>query len=76
MTRHGPQTHATARYATPMPREAPDRRGGALPRIARLGMARGTTLAVEDGWRWVAWRRSWWRRTTHPGATASEEEEG
>jgi hypothetical protein len=31
---------------------------------------------VEDGVRWDACGRSWLLRTTHPGATAPEEEEG
>jgi hypothetical protein len=63
-------------HATPVPGKAPDRRGGALPRITRLGMARGTTQAVDDSLRWDACGRSWRLHTTHLGASAPEEEEG
>jgi hypothetical protein len=77
MTRHGPQTHATACHATPVPGEAPDHRRGALRLINHLGMDMGSKHAVFDGVRWDACSRSWWRlRTMHPGATAPEEEEG
>ena len=75
-TLHGPQAHATARHATPVPCEAPDRRGGAMPLIDRIGMENGTQHSVEDGWRWVACGRSWLLRTTNPGAAAPEDEEG
>ena len=37
-----------------MPHEAPDRRGGALPLIDRIGIDIGTKLSVEDGLRWAA----------------------
>jgi hypothetical protein len=44
--------------------------------IARLGMASSTTHDVVDGVRWAACGRSWLLRTTNPGATAPEDEEG
>ena len=47
-----------------------------MPLIDRLGMESGTTHAVDDGVRWDACGRSRLLRTTDPGATAPEDEEG
>jgi len=47
-----------------------------MPLIDRIGRERGRKHAVEDGVRWTACRRPWRLRTTHPGATAPEDEGG
>ena len=47
-----------------------------MPLIDRMGIDMGRKHAVDDGVRWTVCRRSWRLRTTNPGATASEDEEG
>ena len=47
-----------------------------MPLIDRIGIESGTKHSVEDGLRWDACGRSWLLRTTNPGATAPEDEEG